>query len=876
MNPLSRWRERWRVDRELAEEMAGHILERAEQLMEAGQSEAEATRNAHRQFGNAALQRERSRDAWGWSGVEEFVADVRFGCRLLLKSPGFTTTALLTLALAIGSATAVFTVVDSVLLRPLSFPQSGALVVAWERVPYLSPTETGPNPRHADLWRKRATAFTGLVLMQEGTKGVAFGTEHPRIAGSVTAETGLFDVLGVRPAMGRGFTHEDGIEGRNHVVILTWGLWQSWFHGDPGVIGKQVRVADTVCEVIGVLPESFRFPNANALRAFHRKQGVSNVPEPGIFQPATLNPAKYGWNSEYGNWLALARLRPGVSLREAETQLASIEVEVVRQMHAHGASISPQVFLQPMQQAVVGSSQQSLWLLMAAVSTLLLTACLTISRRREAAVRSALGASRWRLLRSALAENLVLAMVGGAAGVLLAVLGLNLFRRYSAVDIPRLGEVHLNFAVLLFSLTITVGATLLFGLLPAMRLMRTDPQAALQSHGSRVMGSRRSARANGWLVGLEVAGCVTLLMTTAFFGKSLVNLLTQDKGFDTGHVAVAQVDLSSVMYPERQKRAELEGKILSGVRAIPGVESAGLVSAMPLEGETWIEQMNRSDRPHQETPLLNLRWVSAGYFETLRQRLVAGRFFEEGDRDLRSVVLSEGFARAVWPGENPLGAKVKIAAGRDFTVIGIAADTHSTSLKTPPPAMAYAHYSDRPPFTTFFMARGRQPAEALLADLRQAIWKAAPDATVNRVKTLDAQLSDSIAGERLQTVVLISFGSAALALAMLGIYGVLSCSVAARKQEIGVRLALGATRRSIYAVTFGEAYVPVAGGLTGGLAAGFLVFRLVRSLLFGILGVEPAILAMVIALFLASALAAGFLPARRAASIDPMDALRME
>ena len=190
--------------------------------------------------------------------------------------------------------------VDSVLLRPLSFPQSGELVVAWERVPYLSPVETGPNPRHADLWRKRATAFTGLVLMQEGTKGVAFGTEHPRITGSVTAETGLFDVLGVRPAMGRGFTHEDGIEGRNHVAILTWGLWQSWFHGDPGVIGRHVQVADTLCEVIGVLPETFRFPNANALRAFHRKQGVSNVPEPGIFQPATINPAKYGWNSEYG------------------------------------------------------------------------------------------------------------------------------------------------------------------------------------------------------------------------------------------------------------------------------------------------------------------------------------------------------------------------------------------------------------------------------------------------------------------------------------------------------------------------------------------------------------------------------------------------
>ncbi len=294
---------------------------------------------------------------------------------------------------------------------------------------------------------------------------------------------------------------------------------------------------------------------------------------------------------------------------------------------------------------------------------------------------------------------------------------------------------------------------------------------------------------------------------------------------------------------------------------------------MPLEGESWIEEMSRVDRPQQETPLLNLRWVSPGYFETVRQRLVAGRFFEE--RDLHGVVVSEGLAKAVWGNENPLGATVAIE-GRHFTVIGIAADAHSTSLKAAPAAMAYVHYSDRPPFSTFFMVRGKQPAGALVANLRQAIWNSVPEATVNRVKTLDAQLSDSIAGERLQTAVMVSFGGAALALAMLGIYGVLSCSVAGRKQEIGVRIALGATRGSIYAVTLREAFIPVAGGLAAGLTAGVLTLRVVRSLLYGITGVSPAILAGVIALFLGAAFVAGFLPARRAASVDPMDALRVE
>jgi len=883
MNPLSRWKERRRLDRELADEMAAHIQERNEQLMEEGWSAEDAARCASRQFGNVAVQREKSREAWGWSGVEELMADLRFGCRLLARSPGFTATALLTLALAIGSATAVFTVVDSVLLRPLSFRGSGELVVAWERLPFLAENATGPNPRHTDLWRKRATAFSGMVLLQQGARGVAFGAEHPRISGSVTTEPGLFGILEVSPALGRSFTPEDAVPGRDHVVILTYGLWQSWFHGDPGVIGRRIRVADTDREVIGVMPENFRFPNANALRAFRSKQGASSVPEPGIFLPAYVDLNEIGWSGDYGNWVTLARLRPGVSVREAETQLSSVEAEVARQMRLAGVPMSPQVFLQPMQQAVVGSSERALWFLMAAVSAFLLTACLNlagaqlgraISRQREAAVRSALGASKWRLLRSALAENLVLALAGGAAGVLLAQLGLDLFRRYSAVDIPRLAEVHLNPAVLVFSVMVTAGATVLSGLLPALRQVRADPQKALQN-GTRVMGSRQSARATAWLVGVEVAGCAALLTITFCFGKSLLNLTTQDKGFQTERVAVAQVDLSHVLHAAPKKRVEADDRILSALRGIPGVETAGLVSAMPLEGESWIEELQRLDRPRQETPLLNLRWVSPGYFETMRQRLVAGRFFEERDRDLHSLVLSEGLARTVWGGENPLGAQVRIE-GRSFTVIGIAADARSASLKTSPPAMAYVHYSDRRPFATFFMVRGRQRGAALPADLREAIWRAVPEATVNRVKTLDAQLSDSIAGERLQTAVLVSFGSAALALAMLGIYGVLSCSVAGRRREIGVRIALGATRRSIYAGTLRQAYVPVLGGLAGGLAAGVLVFRFVRSLLYGIEGVGPGILVMVAALFVAAALAAGFVPARRAAAVDPMDALRVE
>jgi len=299
-----------------------------------------------------------------------------------------------------------------------------------------------------------------------------------------------------------------------------------------------------------------------------------------------------------------------------------------------------------------------------------------------------------------------------------------------------------------------------------------------------------------------------------------------------------------------------------------------LVSAMPLDGESWIESVQRVDKPNLETPLINLRWVSPGYFETIRQPLVAGRYFEERDGNLNNVVLSEGEAKALWDSGDPIGGQLKIE-GRLFNVIGVVADSRSTSLKTPPTRMAYVHYKDRPPYPTYFLIRAAN-VSALVSAMRQAIWKYDPEVTVARVKTLDAQLTDSLATERFETMVLLSFGAAALLLAMLGIYGVLSYSVATRSQEIGVRMAFGATRGSIYALTFAEAGAPVFTGVIAGLAGSVVAGRAIQKLLFGIQAVDPPVILMVTGLFLLSALAAAFFPARRAASVDPMQALRSE
>jgi predicted permease len=878
---------RRRADREqdLERELRSHLELAADEYEEIGLRPEQARRAARMALGNTTKVKEEVREMWGWARLSIVVQDVRHAMRTLRKSPGFAVTAFLTLALGIGASTAVFTVVDSVILRPLAYRDSSSLVMLWERVGPMSPDPTGPNPRHADLWRKQATAFRGLALSRQRVDGITLGTDHPRVVGTVIGTANLFEVLQVVPMLGRSFLPEDDVPGSDNVALLSYPLWQSMFQGDPNVVGKTIRLGDTRREVIGVLPAGFRLPDANALRTFHSRQPVSGAPDPAVYIPAALDLNKISWNGMYGNWVALARLKPGVDIQQAEAQLAPIEAQVEREMPAGEKFDQPGMLrasVQPMQEAVVGSSRTGLWLLMAAVMSLMFIACMNLanaqlgralSRQREAAVCSALGAAKWRLVWISLAENLLLATAGGAAGVAFASIGLSLFRGYSPVDLPRLSEVHLNVAVLLFSMALIIGSSVLFGILPALRLLRVDPQNSLQQSGSRMPGTRQSGRLRAWLIGLQVFGCTVLLLVTGLFSKSLLQLLHQDKGFETGDVAVGEVRFGAAYAPD-PSRVAFDDAVLQNLRGIPGVLAAGLVSAMPLEGETWIDGIRRVDKPTPEL-LINMRWVSPGYFESMRERLMAGRFFEERDRNLENVVLSEGLAKTLWPNENPIGAQIG-TRGTKFTVIGIVADSRNTSLKTAPARIVYLHYAENPPYNAVFTARGAQSAGSVVSGMREAIWKHAPDITIVRVKTLDSQLSDSLATERFQTLVLMAFGIAALLLAMLGIYGVLSYSTATRKQEIGVRIALGATRRRIYTLALGEAAPPVFGGLVSGLIASILAGRLIQRLLYGTQAVDPSVTLVVVVLFLVAAIAAAFLPARRAASVDPMEALRSD
>ncbi|HET9319092.1 MAG TPA: ABC transporter permease, partial [Bryobacteraceae bacterium] len=427
-----RW---WRPpsrEQDLDRELCAHLELEAEEQQDFGLTPEQARYAARRAFGNITLTKEEIRRMWGWNSLDIFVQDIRYALRTLRRSPGYALTAILTLALGIGASTAVFTVVDSVVLRPLSYRDSGSLVVAWERVRFIGDDPVGPNPRHVDIWQKRATAFSGLTLVRNMAMGMTLGADHPRLVGTVVCLPNLFDILQVQPLLGRRFLPEDGSKGHNDVAILTYPLWQSLFHGDLNAIGKTIRIDDTPHEVIGVLPATFHFPNANALRSFGSRQPKSGLPEPAVFFPVVFDLNLMEWNGNYGNWVALGRLKPGVGIREAETQLTAIQAQVLQQMPDRprdNRSGALRASVQPLLEVVVGDSRIGLWLLMAAVMGLTLIACLnlanaqlgrSLARSRDAAVRTALGAAKWRLIWNALAENLLLAAVGGTAGVLLA------------------------------------------------------------------------------------------------------------------------------------------------------------------------------------------------------------------------------------------------------------------------------------------------------------------------------------------------------------------------------------------------------------------------------------------------------------------------
>jgi predicted permease len=809
--------------------------------------------------------------------------DLWLGIRTLRKSPGFALFAILTLALGIGSVTSVFSVVNSVLLNPLAFHDPDRLVVLRQASRERNEPPGPDNYKQYLYWITNSKTLTGAAIFRNRGYSVATDTDHPNIAGGLEISVNFFSVLGLQPVLGRGFLPSEASPGHDQEVILSWNAWQKYFHGDPDAIGHTLRIAGIPETVVGVAPEGFNFPHMSEMSAVVSQQAVRPYE---IFKPLLPDMTD---NGDY-NYLVVGRLREGVGFAQAQSELSGLQQAYARTIR--GMPADAWVLVEPLTQEVAGRVSTALWLFLVAVGAVLLIGCVNlanlqlaraVTREREIAVRAALGAAPGRLIWSALTESLLLAGLGGALGILLAFVGVQLFVAAAPSTLPRLNEVHVSWLALLAAAGLSIMTALLFGLLPALRSIHVDPQRAMQSNPTRIANTREGRRTRQFLVAGEVACTVVLLIVTGLLLRSFSHLVGQQLDFDAGQITLTGVSLGTPQYgnsPEQAGavRANFIDRALTDLGRLPGVESVAMTSEMPIAGETWVSSIVRSDHPVPlgQEPNANIRWVSPSYISTLKIPLLAGRDLQPADQNHpTSVLISEQTARAAWPGEDPLGRTFSVDGESNYTVVGVVADARINDLKQTA-SMVYVPYWQNPWWRAFFFIRSPQPTPALSDSVRRTIWNIDPQVAIPTLKPLDAQVNDSVATERFQAMLLSSFGIAALLLAVLGVYGVLAYSVSLREQEFGIRVALGSDKPALMQLVMRQAAIPVVGGILAGLALAFEATRWISSLLYETKVGDPTVIFASTAVLLLSAFLAALMPARRAAAVDPMRALRSE
>lgn len=872
---------------DLERELRADLELEEEEQRENGLPLEEARYAARRAFGNTTLIREQTHEAWGWTPIERLLQDARYALRQLRRTLGFTFVAVLIMGCGIGASTAVFSILDSVLLRPYAFRDPGQIVIWREVVKEVAKEypSVPDNYRHFVYLRSHTTTIQDAALLQNASFAITAGGDHPRIEKGLNVSPNFFSVLGVTPVLGRTFLPEEAHSGRNDVVVISWEKWQAMFHGDKGVVGRTVSIKGQPTTIIGVLPRNFEFPVINEMRGGASPDQKSPY---GLFQPFVPQGDDLTSDDADFAFLVIARLKQGVAAGQASTELASM-------LSAYSATnhlpIQLSAIVEPLSEEVTGNVGKALWLLFAAVLGLLLIACVNLAslqlaramvRERDSAVRSALGAGRMRLFQAALMESVVLSLSGGAIGILLALGGIRVFAVVAPENLPRLHEIHVTWPVLLFACGISGIAALLSGTLPAVRSLRSNPQRALQSASTRIAHAGETSLVRRLLITFEIACTVVLLIVTSLVLRSFSRVLNQPHDFDASHIVLAEVDLLGPRYEQPygsgdSARSEFIDRILDTIHSIPGVEFAAITSTMPLSGDAAVHSMYRPDHPlpESEVPTANLRNISLGYFATMQTRLIAGRDFSASERsNPQSAIISQRAAQAAWPDSQALGRKFKFD-GRIYTVIGIAADARIANLKENIPVV-YLPFWHEPPTVAFFLVHASRNLDEFAPTMRRLIWDVDPEAAIPVMEMLDAQLVQSVAPERLQSMVLSSFGIAALVLATLGVYGVLAYSVSLRTSEFGIRVALGSSKASLIRLVLLEALMPVGGGILVGLLASFPAARAIRSLLYETSPADPASILASVGILLAATFVAAFLPACRASRIDPMKVLRSE
>jgi predicted permease len=897
MGWLRRLFSRGRLEADLDEELRFHYENQVADKVRSGIAESEARRLTRIEFGGIEQVKEDCRERRGTMGLESLLQDLRFALRMFARSPGFSAIAILTMALGIGATTAIFSLVDATLLHPLPFPHPEELVRIEDDLPGAGATDAGISiPEFKDL--QRSGIFQYVVLQIFGSANLT-GASQPSRMQYEGVSPGYFAMLGVKPQLGHTFNPQDQTPGISPDVVISDGLWKRAFGSDPHVVGRSLRADNDLYRVIGVMPPGFRDPgrtvdqrNTEQWAALGFSDDPASTPNRSVRLPLET----------------VGRLKPGLTLAAAQSRLDALAASLRKQFpDDYPADSKWSVRLVPLKENLVGNVRQSLILLFAAVAVLLLIGCVNVAnlllarasaRSREMAVRQALGAARQRLVRQLLTESLLLSLPGGVAGLVILFCMKGFLVRLIPESLPRLNDLSINWTVMLFALAASIAAGIIFGLAPARQAGRVDLAHTLRMEGRGSKGSTLQTRTRRVLVVTEFALSLVLMVAAGLLLRSFWDLYKVPLGFNPQHVMSVQLWLPSPndpktdIYGTAAQEAVFARELLRRSRLLPGVQEAALGAepSIPLQHDGNPSPLIMEGRQTQskQPPLVERSEVTPQYFHLLEIPVLRGRLFNDGDNENAPLVavINQAMAETYWRGENPLGKRLKVGRGREgiglhaskswITIVGVVADARTESLANASvPQLYLSLYQDTPKELAIFL-RGDLNASAIPKEVRAMVQSVNPELPVYGAKTLNDAVSASLEQRRFSMDIVAAFAITALLLAVLGIYGVISYIVSERTRDIGIRLALGAQRGEIMAMVLCQGLGLAAAGAALGLVGSVIVSHLMAGLLFGVMPSDPLTFVGVTLVLTGVALAACYIPARRAIRVDPMIALRYE